>query len=236
MTSAAMLCRPNRISLCLMLAALSASASGCSNELASVNDVYVPASIEENYPIKVVERPMRVSFETQRDGLRPEDVEQVIGLGRQAAARKADPITISFASGNAGSRKASEQLAAILVRQGVARPALHLRAVEGKSSAVTLNFVTKVAVTKPCGDWSQNLRADQYNGVGPNFGCAFQQNIAASVNNPEDFVRPRTMTPAQAAAQSPVITAYQSGEWTTPTAGSSTSDTSSSSNANSGSN
>lgn len=213
MTIAVLLQRHRSVSVAILLAAMAAAVTGCTSELASIDDVYVPESIEENYPIKVVERPIRVSFDAGRSGLQPADAEQVNGLGRQAASRTASPVTISFASASRSGRKAADQIAAILTHRGVPKSNIRLRPVDGKSDVVTLNFATTVAVTKPCGDWSQNMRANQYNGVGPNFGCAFQQNLAASVTTPEDLVHPRKMTPAPSAAFDQPLTDYQKGVW-----------------------
>jgi pilus assembly protein CpaD len=78
-----------------------------------------------------------------------------------------------------------------------------------------------VAETKPCGDWSENLRANQFNESGTAFGCAVQQNFAAMVTNPEDFVEPPPQTPTQSATQNPALERYNNGTWTAPTSDSS---------------
>ena len=68
----------------------------------------------------------------------------------------------------------------------------------GSQEPIKLSFERKVAVTKECGDWSDNLASTYSNQPYRNFGCANQQNIAAMVANPEDFEQPRAMSPVLA--------------------------------------
>ena len=114
-------------------------------------------------------------------------------------------------------RQSANQAAGILARQGVARKSIHVMPRDGKANSITLAFAAKVAETRECGDWSQNIRSNQFNESGPNFGCAVQQNFAAMVTNPEDFEHQRPMTPARSADQAPALKKYESGEWTAPT-------------------
>ena len=70
-----------------------------------------------------------------------------------------------------------------------------------------LTYIRSVAVTKECGDWSTDMADTSSNEPYPNFGCATQNNIAAMVVNPNDFVVPRPTTPALAATRTPGVTA-----------------------------
>lgn len=45
-----------------------------------------------------------------------------------------------------------------------------------------------------------------------NFGCAYQQNLAAMVADPEDLIRPRAETPARAGRRDTVLDKYRKGE------------------------
>lgn len=205
------------VSVALMLMVM-VTATGCSSELASFQDTYVPASVDENYPIKVVERPVQLTVEAASSGLQHADVKQVTRFGQAAAsARAATPVVVSYPAGSKIAKRAAGQAAGLIVRQGVARESVVLTPRDGKGNAVTMTFAKKVAQTRPCGDWSQNMRANQWNDSGPNFGCAFQQDFAAMIANPEDLERPRQMTPAMSAAQSAALAEYQAGQWTTPT-------------------
>jgi pilus assembly protein CpaD len=76
----------------------------------------------------------------------------------------------------------------------------------GASKApVQLTYVRSVAVTKECGDWSSDMANSSNNELHDNLGCAVQNNIAAMVVNPDDFVTPRATTPAHAAMRTPGV-------------------------------
>lgn len=209
---------PRLHAMAMLLGLTSALVSGCSSELASFQDTYVPASVDENYPIKVVERPVQLTVDAATGGLRHGDTQQVTRFAQAAAAsRLPSPVVVSYPAASKAARKVASQAAGLIAQQGVPRQSIIVTPRDGKGNVVTMTFARKVAETRECGDWSQNMRANQWNDTGPNFGCAFQQNFAAMVTNPEDFEHPRPMTPAMSAAQSAALATYQAGTWTTPT-------------------
>jgi len=96
----------------------------------------------------------------------------------------------------------------ILMSEGVP-PGRIVTTAYGGSGPVSLIFSRTVARTAPCGDWNDNLARTGDNEPFPDFGCAHQQNIAAVVADPNDFVTPRAETPADAARRSQVFTDYR---------------------------
>jgi pilus assembly protein CpaD len=70
---------------------------------------------------------------------------------------------------------------------------------------VQLTYIRSVAVTKECGDWSSDMANTSSNEPYANYGCSIQNNIAAMVVNPNDFVVPRPTTPALAATRTPGV-------------------------------
>lgn len=200
-----------------LLAAAAVLSAGCaSTELASFDDVHVPDSVGENYPIKVAERPVKLTFDAAPGGLRPSDFDQVTSFAQQASSRANTPVTVAYAARSKPAHLAANQAAQVLARQGVARPSILVTPQDSPGNVVTLAFGTKVAETKPCGDFSENLRGNQRNLSGPNFGCAFQQNVAAMIANPSDLQHRRAETPAYSAAQSKILDAYYAGTWLEP--------------------
>lgn len=199
------------------LIAAATALAGCSSELASFDDTYVPASVEENFPIEVVERPLRLSVQAGKTGLPNDAVSEVAAFGREAAAKASTPVTLHYSSTSKTGREAANQAAAILKRQGVPAHSVILRP-DGKGHKLVLAFSVKAAETKPCGAWPENLRSNQFNESGTAFGCAVQQNIAAMVANPGDFEQARSMPSSQSAPQSAALKRYGDGAWTAPTA------------------
>lgn len=211
--------RPRLFAMSMLLAAGAGLLSGCSPELASFQDTYVPASVDENFPIKVVDRPVQLTVGTNPGGLIHGDAKQVGRFAQAAAAtRPPSPVVVSYPAGSKAARRAASQAAGLIAQQGVPRQSIIVTPRDGKGNAVTMTFAQKVTETRECGDWSENMRANQWNDNGPNFGCAFQQNFAAMIANPEDLVHARPMTPAMSAAQSAALDTYQTGKWTTPSA------------------
>lgn len=210
-----------RIATSVSLLAAATLLAGCSSELASFDDTYVPASVEENFPITVVERPVKLTVRPTAGGIHPDEVNEVIRFGQKAAATASTPVTVGYPTHNKAARQAANQAAGLLVQQGMARQSIILTPVGAGGHAVTLSFAAKVAETKPCGDWSENLRGNQFNESGTAFGCAVQQNIATMVTNPQDFEAPRSQTPTRSSTQNPALDRYNTGKWTMPTTDSS---------------
>ncbi len=85
----------------------------------------------------------------------------------------------------------------------------------GKADApVRVGFEYFVAEGPKCGQHWENLAATRNNEAYGNYGCAIAANLAAQVANPEDLIRPRDSTPADAARRDTVFGKYRKGEVT----------------------
>ncbi len=76
---------------------------------------------------------------------------------------------------------------------------------------VRLSFLKVKAVVPDCGIWPEDLGKPDTDKQFFNFGCANQQNLAAMVQDPSDFIAPRAMTPADGDQRSRVIQDYRDG-------------------------
>jgi pilus assembly protein CpaD len=91
----------------------------------------------------------------------------------------------------------------------------------GTLATIKLSYPTMKAVAGPCGLWPQDLGPsvlnDDYAENKPyyNFGCAYQRNLAAMVENPSDLEQPRPETPPYTARRSEAFEKYRKGETTT---------------------
>ncbi len=190
--------------------------AGCSQDFASVDDVYVPRTGQDRFPIQVVDMPVKMNITANSGKLPPGDVNRLSGFAHAAREDRTTPVSVTYPSGSKKAREVSQQAVKVLVHQGVPRSMIHTSSYKGKSDVVSLSFTRRVAATKPCGDWSRNLAENVKNDPYPNYGCTLQNNFAAMVANPEDFERPRTMSPSNAAGRMPGMDKYNSGEWTEP--------------------
>jgi pilus assembly protein CpaD len=84
-------------------------------------------------------------------------------------------------------------------------------------ATIRLNYPKISAVAGPCGLWPEDLGPaisdPSYIQNKPyyNFGCAYQRNMAAMIDNPSDLVQPRPETPAYTARRSEAFEKYRKG-------------------------
>jgi pilus assembly protein CpaD len=87
--------------------------------------------------------------------------------------------------------------------------------------AIRLSYPRISAVAGPCGIWPDDLgpsiKNKSYfeNKSYYNFGCAYQRNMAAMIDNPSDLVQPRPETPAYTPRRSEGFEKYRKGTPTT---------------------
>jgi pilus assembly protein CpaD len=86
---------------------------------------------------------------------------------------------------------------------------------------IRLSYPKISAVAGPCGLWPDDLgpsildRTYSQNKEYYNFGCAYQRNMAAMVDNPADLMQPRPETPPYTARRTEGFEHYRKGESTT---------------------
>jgi pilus assembly protein CpaD len=192
--------------------------TGCSQDFSSVDDVYVPRTGQDRFPIQVVDMPVKMSIPAGSGKLPAEAVNRLSSFARLAAQDRETPVSVTYPNGSVKARNVSQQAVRILVHQGIPRSMIHQTSYKGKSDVVTLSFSRTVAATKECGDWSRNVGNDPKNEPYPNYGCSLQTNFAAMADDPRDFERPRREIPDQASGKTSAMRRYQDGTWTTPPA------------------
>jgi pilus assembly protein CpaD len=192
----------------ILLIAMSSALAACSNGELALDDTYVPAAHYERYPIEVTSGPVKMEISSRRGTLQPSQINAISGFSRQAGNSGSSRITVLRPSAGGASGKVARQVYQVLVQSGISPGMIVQKTYPGPSKgSVQLSYIRSVAVTKECGDWSENLANTSRNEPYPNFGCSTQSNIAAMVVNPNDFVVPRPTTPALAATRTPGVTA-----------------------------
>ncbi len=195
----------SRMRLVLFIAMSSTLAACSSGELALV-DTYVPATHYERYPIEVTRGPVKLEISSQHGTLQSSQINAISGFSRSAMNSGSPKITILHPSGGGASGKVARQTYQLLVQSGISPGMISRKTYPGPAKgSVQISYLRSVAVTKECGDWSTDLANTSNNEPYANFGCSVQNNIAAMVVNPEDFVVPRATTPALAAIRTPAI-------------------------------
>lgn len=183
--------------------------SGCGRDFITSEDYYVPEAHYERYPIKVSTAPVKFGIATRAGTLSQEQINAASNFARDARNNADSKISIRWPSGSGKTNQAAHNIAQLFVDQGIPKSMIRLSSYPGgASSPIQISYQRKVAVTKECGDWSSNLANNPDNTSYENFGCATQHNIAAMVSNPEDFQRPRAMSPVVAANRTASMAIY----------------------------
>ena len=205
--------RRNRSGTALLLFLPALLLTGCSQDVASVDDRFTPMSTQDRHPIRVTDKTAKMTVDARSGRMTPEQVNRVASFARAAGGEAGVPVLVSYPAGSAKARAASAEAIAILANQGVPRHMIQTASYNGKADVVRLSFTRRVATTDPCGAWPENVAANQYNELHTDFGCSMQNNMAAMVADPQDFERMRRMDPALAAARSNAMETYGSGKW-----------------------
>jgi pilus assembly protein CpaD len=180
---------------------------------AAPNDSGLVADGVANHPITVEpsSKALSIAFAGPNSGLSPQDEARVDDFVADYLARGHGAISISVPQGP-GSNDTVTWFGEHFAEMGVPRSRILVGTHDG--GGVELGYVSYVAHTDECGDWSVNVADTASNLPMPNFGCATQHNLAAMVADPRDLVAPRAMTDADAKRRAIVTDKYEKGQIT----------------------
>lgn len=201
-----------------LVAALAAGLlSGCVRR-DSITVGAVPDDYRTNHPIVIAEKnevldlPVGVSDRgmtaTQRvalDGFLD---------GYDYSALPVVTITVPSGSGNeVAAADAASDFRRFVRSQGVPASRIMMAAYQAPavdiSAPVRVSFIAMRAQTNKCGRWPEDIADDPENRHYANFGCSYQNNLAAQVADPADFLGPRRQTEVDAEKRGIVIDEYR---------------------------
>jgi pilus assembly protein CpaD len=192
-------------------------AGSCAAPENDVSDPGVFADGAANHPISVSPgyRSVKLAFAGPSGKLSPDDEARLATFVSDYLARGNGSLSVTASRGPESS-EAIEFFTSRLRRMGVPRSSLLVGTRDSGSgdSRVEIGYVSYVAHTDPCGDWSHDADDTADNLPMPDFGCAVQHNVAAMVADPRDLVSPREMTPADAARRATLVKQYETGQIT----------------------
>lgn len=163
----------------------------------------VPDDYRTNHPIVVAERDqaLDVPVATTAYGLNRAQLQVVAGhlaeYDKESGA--ALRILVPIGSRNAGAAAyAADEIAELARREGI-HPGLilvsHYTVSDPDTAApVRVVYAAVTADTEPCGRWPDDILNTGENRHYANFGCAYQKNLAAQLENPMDILGPRKRT------------------------------------------
>src|ERR1700720_242541 len=193
-------------------------------------DDAVTASIPDDYrlrhPIAIQEadRSIVIFVGHARGGLSASQRADVLGLAQTWVREGTGAIVADVPVDTPNARAAANsfrEIQSLLAAGGVPRRGIVVRRYHPQDprqmATIRLNYPKISAVAGPCGLWPEDLgpsiKNKSYfdNKQYYNFGCAYQRNMAAMVDNPSDLVQPRPETPAYTMRRAVAFEKYRKG-------------------------
>jgi pilus assembly protein CpaD len=229
MTAKIPLDRSRALRMAAVLVGLAVMLGACKH----TDDEIVTASFPDDYrlrhPIAIQEadRSIVVFVGQARGGLSASQRADVMGLAQIWLREGTGAISVDVPVGTRNARAAAEtfrEIQALLAAAGVPPRGIVMRNYRPEDPrqlpAIRLNYPKISAVAGPCGLWPDDLGPSIKNKTWLenkqyyNFGCAYQRNMAAMVDNPSDLVQPRSETPPYTARRTVAFEKYRKGNTT----------------------
>jgi pilus assembly protein CpaD len=165
---------------------------------------------------------------THTGGLSADQRTDVMGLAQTWLHEATGPIIADVpvdTSNAAAAADAFREVRALLTAAGVPPRGITIHRYHPddprQMATIRLNYPKMSAIAGPCGLWPEDTgpsihnksyieNKDYYN-----YGCAYQRNMAAMIDNPADLVQPRPETPAYTARRTEGFDKYRKGITTT---------------------
>ncbi|WP_028032162.1 CpaD family pilus assembly protein [Chelativorans sp. J32] len=196
-----------------------AAASGCAKK-DSITVGAVPDDYRTNHPIVLTEKEQTLDLPVGMLSYRmtPQQKVAVDGFMEHYGDSGNAIVTILVPAGSANgqaARRVSEDITHFLHARGVPRghvQTLSYHAPTDQTAPVRITYPVVKAATGPCGRWPEDLLDTVENKHYANFGCSYQNNLAAQIANPMDLLGPRKTTPIDAENRDTAIGRYKTGQ------------------------
>jgi pilus assembly protein CpaD len=204
----------------LAVAAAGTLLAGCATATGPQTDPMTPTALDAwERTVKVTPVPQDIALAPHDSGLSANQaaaLEGFVGQWMRAEAREIVVRAPDSGPDARGANRVAWDARDRLLALGV--PAAQIRMIAADSGGapkapVVISYNRYEAETPTCGSWS-SLTQTNDNRAYDNFGCAIAANMAAQVANPEDLLRPRDMTSADAQQRGVVFEKYRKGEAT----------------------
>jgi pilus assembly protein CpaD len=186
----------------------------------------VPDDYRQRHPIAIHEadRSVVIFVGHARGGLSASQHADVVGLAQTWLREGTGAINADLPVDTPNARAAADsfrEIQALLTAAGVPSRGIIVRRYHPEDprqmATIRLSYPKISAVAGPCGLWPDDLgpsiknKSYYENNSYYNFGCAYQRNMAAMIDNPSDLVQPRSETPAYTTRRTTAFEKYRKG-------------------------
>ena len=208
------------------LVGLAVVLGACTHTDDAATTASVPDDYRQRHPIAIqeTERAVVIFVGHARGGLSATQRADVMGLAQIWLQEGTGAITADMPVGTPNAHAAADSLheiQALLSAAGVPPRGIVVRNYHPddprQMATIRLNYPKISAVAGPCGLWPEDLgpsiKDKSYLENKPyyNFGCSYQRNMAAMIDNPSDLVQPRPETPAYTMRRTEGFDKYRKG-------------------------
>lgn len=202
----------------LLAAAAVALVAGCATNRDSVTVGSIPDDYRTNHPIVIAEKnqTLDIAVGTGDRGISKGQEATFAGFLSDYDRRSKPALTIMVpagASNDVAANEAARALARVATRNGVPSNRIDIAryqaAYADAASPVRVTYTAMRAQTDRCGSWPEDVLNTAENKHYANFGCSYQNNLAAQVANPADLLGPRKQTEIDAENRGEVIDLYR---------------------------
>jgi pilus assembly protein CpaD len=212
------------------LVGLAVALGACTHTDEGVAQASIPDDYRLRHPIAIEEanRSVVIFVGHARGGLSANQRADVVGLAEIWLHEGTGAITADLPVDTPNARPAADafrEVQALLASAGVPPRGIvvhHYHPTDpGQMATIRLNYPKISAIAGPCGLWPEDIgpsiknKGYYENKPYYNFGCAYQRNMAAMVDNPADLVQPRPETPAYTMRRTEAFEKYRKGTTST---------------------
>jgi pilus assembly protein CpaD len=212
--------RACRLTLPILAVAAVTLLAGCANR-DSVSVGSIPDDYRTNHPIVISEKDQKLDLPVGASdrGMTRSQRQTLLGFLDGYDKSAAPVLTILVPSGSANeiaAAKAGHEFGRLAVASGIRSNRVSVTSYQASSaemsSPVRVVYTTIRAQTDKCGRWPEDLLSNSENKHYADFGCSYQNNLAAQMANPADLLGPRKTTDIDAENRSKVIDTYRARE------------------------
>lgn len=214
------------------LLGLATALGACTHTDEVASTASIPDDYRQRHPIAIQEsnRSVVLFVGRSRGGLSAEQRADVMGLAQIWLQEGTGAIVADVPVGTPNARAAADafrEAQSLLSAAGVPAHGITLHQYHPDDprhfATLRLSYPKITAVAGPCGLWPEDIgpsiknKGYLENKPYYNYGCAYQRNMAAMVDNPADLVQPRAETPPYTVRRTEGFEKYRKGSTTSTT-------------------